>query len=158
MEQMRVKVYVDEPELGRVTVGSPVTITWDALPGKTWQGVVEKKPTAVQPLGSRQVGEVLCTIGNPSGELATGANVNAEIRTATVQNAVSIPKETLRHDAAGDYVFSLAGDRIERRSVQTGISSITNIQITRGLSAGEAVALPSDSALNSGERVDPIIR
>jgi HlyD family secretion protein len=157
-EQMRVRVYVDEPELGRVAVGSPVSITWDALPGKTWQGTVEKKPAAVQPLGSRQVGEVLCTIGNPSGELATGANVNAEIRTATVQNAVFIPKEALRHDAGGDYVFALTNDRIGRRTVQTGISSITNVQITRGLSGGDAVALPSDTPLNSGDRVDPVIR
>jgi HlyD family secretion protein len=158
MEQMRVTVYVDEPELGRVTVGSPVTITWDALPGKTWKGVVEKKPTTVQPLGSRQVGEVRCTIANPSGELATGANVNAEILTATAQNAITIPKETLRHDTGGDYVFALVNDHIERRPVQPGISSITSVQITRGLAAGDAVALPSDTPLNSGERVDPVIR
>ncbi len=158
MEQMRVRVYVDEPELGRVTVGSPVSITWDALPGKTWQGVVERKPDTVQPLGSRQVGEVICTIANPSGELATGANVNAEIRAATVQNAISIPKETLRHDTGGDYVFALVNDHVERRPVQTGISSVTNVQITRGLAAGDAVALPSDTALKSGDRVDPVIR
>ena len=34
IDQLRVRVYVDEPELGRVEVGQPVTITWDALPGK----------------------------------------------------------------------------------------------------------------------------
>ena len=38
MDQLRVRVYVDEPELGRVAVGQPVTITWDALPGRQWHG------------------------------------------------------------------------------------------------------------------------
>ena len=38
MDQLRVRVYVDEPELGRVAEGQPVTITWDALPGRQWQG------------------------------------------------------------------------------------------------------------------------
>jgi len=38
MDRLRVRVYVDEPELGRVVEGLPVTITWDALPGRQWQG------------------------------------------------------------------------------------------------------------------------
>ena len=41
--RLRVRVYVDEPELGRVAVGQPVTITWDALPGQSWPGKVEKE-------------------------------------------------------------------------------------------------------------------
>ena len=64
LEQLRVNVYVDEPELGRVAEGQPVTITWDALPGRQWHGRVERKPVSIQPLGSRQVGEVICSIQN----------------------------------------------------------------------------------------------
>ena len=65
LDRLRVRVYVDEPELGRVAVGQPVTIDWDALPGRAWQGQVERKPANIVGLGSRQVGEVLCTIDNP---------------------------------------------------------------------------------------------
>ena len=55
LDKLRVRVYVDEPELGRVAEGQPVTITWDALPGKQWHGTVEKKPTSIQALGTRPV-------------------------------------------------------------------------------------------------------
>jgi len=153
MNRLRVRVYVDEPELGRVTEGQPVTITWQALPGKKWSGEVQRKPASIQALGSRQVGEVVCVIENPAGELVPGTNVDAEIRTAVVDNALVIPRECLRHDAGGDFVFVLKGDTIERRPVKTGMSSVSLVQVTDGLSEGDAVALPSDTAVKAGDRV-----
>jgi HlyD family secretion protein len=153
LDRLRVRVYVDEPELGRVAEGQPVTITWDALPGKQWRGTVERKPGSIQALGSRQVGEVICSIENPSRELIPGANVNAEIRTAVVDGALVVPKETLRHDAQGDYVFALNGDTVARRPVKKGASSVTEIQVVEGLAEGDAVALPSDVPLKPGDRV-----
>ena len=153
LDRLRVRVYIDEPELGRVALGQPVTITWQALPGKEWAGTVEKKPSAIEPLGSRQVGQVLCNIANPEHLLVPGANVDATIRTAVVDNALTIPKETLRHDAAGDYVFLLNGETLEQRQVKTGNSSVTRIQIVTGLAENDAVAMPSDEALKAGMKV-----
>jgi HlyD family secretion protein len=156
LDRLRVRVYVDEPLLGRVRPGQPVTIRWEALPGKQWNGVVDRMPTSIQTLGSRQVGEVLCVIENPGRDLIPGNNVDAEIRTAVADNALVIPKETLRHDAQGDYVFLLRGGAVERRNVKTGISNVTQVQITDGLNEGDSVALPTDVPLKSGERVQPI--
>ncbi|MBZ5727471.1 MAG: efflux RND transporter periplasmic adaptor subunit [Acidobacteriia bacterium] len=156
LDRLRVRVYVDEPELGRVAEGQPVTITWQALPGKQWQGTVVRKPTSIEALGSRQVGQVDCTIANPERELIPGTNVDAVIRTAVAGNALVIPKETLRHDAAGDYVFLLAGDRLERRAVKTANSSVAAMQVVAGLAEGDQVAMPSDVPLTPGARVTPI--
>jgi HlyD family secretion protein len=153
MDRLRVRVYVDEPELGRVAIAQPVTITWDALPGRQWHGEVDKKPVAVQALGTRQVGEVVCSIANEGRALIPGTNVNAEIRTAIVENAMVIPKETLRHDAQGDYVFVRTGGVVERRAVKKGASSITLVQVVEGLTDTDAVALPSDTPLKVGDRV-----
>jgi HlyD family secretion protein len=153
MDRLRVRVYVDEPELGRVAVGQPVTITWDALPGRQWHGEVDKKPVTVEALGSRQVGEVVCSIGNEGRALIPGTNVNAEIRTAVVENALVIPKETLRHDAQGDYVLALKGGAVERRAVRKGASNIAMVQVLEGLTDGDAVALPSEAPLKAGDRV-----
>jgi len=157
LDKLRVRVYVDEPELGRVAEGQPVTLTWDALPGRQWHGTVAKKPTAIQALGTRQVGEVLCTIENTGRELIPGTNVNAEIRTAVVDNALVIPKETLRHDAQGDYVFALKDGALERRAVKKGASSIAAVQVVEGLAGGEAVALPADIPLKAGDRVTSVM-
>lgn len=157
LNRLRVRLYVDEPELGRVAEQQPVIITWEALPGKQWKGSVERLPTSIQPLGTRQVGEVICLIANPGRELIPGTNVDATIRTAVVENAVVIPKETLRRDAQGTYVYRLTGDSVERRSVKTGVSSISQVEVTEGLADGDAVALPTDTRFNPGERLTAVI-
>jgi HlyD family secretion protein len=157
VDRLRVRVYVDEPELGRVSVGQPVTITWDGLPGKSWQGKVEKMPAAIQTVGTRQVGEVICVIENPGRELIPGTNVNAEIRTAVAENALVIPKEALRRDADGAYVLLLNNGTVERRAVKTGISSVTEVQIIAGLSEEDAIALPATGSLKPGDRVQAVM-
>lgn len=153
LDRLRVRVYVDEPLLGRVKLGEPVTIRWEALPGRTWNGRVDQMPASIQTLGSRQVGEVVCAIDNPGRDLIPGNNVDAEIRTAVVDDALVIPKETIRRDGEGEFVFVLHGETIERRTIKTGISNVTQAQVVEGLSAGDAIALPSDAELKPGDRV-----
>jgi HlyD family secretion protein len=156
LDRLRVRVYVDEPELGRVAVGLPVTITWDAAPGKRWKGLVEQMPTEIEPLGTRQVGEVLCTIENPGHELVPGTNVNAEIQASVVSGALTIPKEALRRDANGFGALALSGDTVRWRAVKTGASSISRVQILEGAAEGDAVALPTDFTLRDGDKVSPV--
>jgi HlyD family secretion protein len=156
LARLRVRVYVDEPLLGRVKLSEPVTIRWEAIPGKTWNGAVDQMPASIQTLGSRQVGEVVCAIENPGRDLIPGNNVDAEIRTAVVENALVIPKETIRRDPAGEFVFRLNGDTLERRAIRIGVSNITQAQAVGGLSEGDALALPSDRELKAGGRVQPV--
>lgn len=157
LDRVRVRVYVDEPLLGRVSPGEPVTITWEALPGKQWHGTVEHMPASIETLGSRQVGAVVCTIENPGRELLPGTNVDAAIRTAVAENALVIPKEALRHDAEGDFVFVLKGETVERRSVKTSVSTVNLLEIVEGLANGDAVALTTDVPLTTGTRVTPVM-
>ncbi len=157
VSQLRIRVYVDEPELGRVAAGQPVKITWDALPGKEWQGKVDRMPTEIVALGTRQVGEVLCTIENPGSELAPGANVNAGIQTNLIENALTIPKEALHIDNGQATVFVLQGDMIRVRVVQHGSDSVTRSQVSGGLKDDEWIALPTEAVLKDGEKVKPAL-
>ena len=103
LNQLRVRVYVDEPDLGRVQKGMPVTITWDAMQGRQWKGFVESVPLQVVPLGTRQVGEVVCTIDNPDLTLIPGTNVNAEIRSKVAENTLTVAKEVIRRQGCGHW-------------------------------------------------------
>ncbi|HEY4362157.1 MAG TPA: efflux RND transporter periplasmic adaptor subunit [Bryobacteraceae bacterium] len=156
LDRVNVNVDVDERDLGRVTKGMPVTITWDALPKREWKGAVNKLPGQIVALGSRQVGEIVCLIGNPGHELLPGTNVNAEILSESVNNVLTIPKEALRRDAkqqAG--VFVLDGDHLAWKSVMVGLSNITRVQV-QGLNEGDPVALISERSLKDGMPVQAV--
>ena len=158
LDPVRVRVYVDEPELGRVAKGEKVRITWDALAGKEWTGTVERRPTEVITLGTRQVGEVLCTIDNPMRELAPGTNVNAFILTQVVENALTIPKAAVRRDG-GIGVFVLQKDStVSWQPIQRGASDALRVEVVEGLHEGDAVADATDQALKTGEKVDPVFQ
>ena len=109
LDRVRVTVYVDEPDMGKVHKGEAVIITWDALPGHRWKGEVDKLPTQVVPLGTRQVGEVGCVIENPDRDLLPNANINADIQAAVVPGALVLPKEAFRRRRLGNRRFSVAG-------------------------------------------------
>ncbi len=158
MSKVRVRVYVDEPELGRVAAGMQVTIAWDALPGKKWLGAVERMPSEITALGSREVGEVVCIIENPDSQLPPGANVNAEIRSGVAENALSIPREALRRQGSQAGVFLLQGNKVVWRPVTVGVSTINRAQVLQGLAEGDAVAVPGSVTLADGAVVRPVFR
>lgn len=47
LRSVRVRAYVDEPELGQLERGQTVAVSWDALPGRTWVGKTDVLPRQV---------------------------------------------------------------------------------------------------------------
>jgi HlyD family secretion protein len=64
LTRIRVRAFVDEPELGLLKEGQPVEITWNGLPNRVWTGRVEQLPNIIVARGSRNVGEVLCSVAD----------------------------------------------------------------------------------------------
>lgn len=153
LDTVKVKVFVDEPELGRVSLGQPVRVTWDALPAKEWNGTVGKLPTQIIALGARQVGEVVCTVANPGKTLIPGTNVNAFILTQVVESALTIPKTAVRRER-GTGVYVLGPDNtVKWAGVTTGASDALRVEVLGGINEGDAVMLPSDATVHDGDKV-----
>jgi HlyD family secretion protein len=155
LRRVRVRAYVDEPDLGWLAANQIVEVTWDAKPGKVWQGRTELAPKQVVPLGNRSVGEVYCTVENAALELVP--NVNVEVRILVRQSplALSVPRAAVRTDDQTRYVYLLNDKRLQRRDVSVGIASSTRDEILSGLVEGDRVALPGDLALRNGMVVRP---
>lgn len=151
--KLQATILVDEPELGRVSKGMPVRLTWDARPGESWEGVIERMPTQVAPQGSRQVGEVLATIENSEGKLTPGANVNVEIRTGSSANALTIPRGAVRREQGLPGVLVLEGDKVRWRAVKLGEASVTDVAVLEGITGSDAIALATENPLRNGETV-----
>ena len=153
LKRTRVRVFVDEPELGSLRAGQAVEITWEALPNRTWAGQVEQLPKTIVPRGSRNVGELLCSVNNEQGELLPNINVSVRIRIGDRQNALTIPRTAIRTEGNGHYVFVVDQGHLRRREINGGISNATDYEILNGITEQDTVALPAGSELQEGMAV-----
>jgi HlyD family secretion protein len=155
LRQVRVRAFVDEPDLGWLAAGQAVEVMWDAMPSRVWQGVTEEIPRQVVPRGNRSVAEVLCSVDNSKLELLPNVNVNVRIVVRESHDALVVPRAAVRIHGGQHYVFVLAGTTVRQRTVETGISSATRYQVLSGLSEGDRVVLPGDLNLHDGMTVRP---
>lgn len=158
LDQVKVIVYVDEPDLGRVAKGMPVKITWDARPGQEWSGRVDRLPTEVVSQQTRTVGEVTTIVNNPDHDLLPGVTVNATIISAVATNAIAIPKQALRTISGTTGVYKLANRTVTWTPVRAGVSDVNNVQILSGLEPGNRVAeVSGDVEMKNGMHVKPVL-
>lgn len=153
LARVRVRAFVDEPELGWLEQGQQVEITWDALPGRAWAGQTETIPKTVVARGTRSVGEVLCSIENAGLELLPNVNVNVRIRVREQANALVVPRGAVRTEGSEKVVFVVEGSTLKRRRVNVGITGVRSVEILDGLKQGEMVALPGEVELRDGMEI-----
>src|SRR5436305_7808292 len=160
LEVVQIRAFVDEPEIGRLAKNQKVEITWDAVPGRTWEGTLTQTPTVVTTLGTRTVGEITCQIGNADRKLLPNVNVNVAIVAARHDDALTVSREAV-HDLDGKrIVYEIVNSKIRPVEVKTGIASLTRVEILNGLSEGTRIAPGSANAqpLRNGTEVKVVER
>ncbi|MGB8322871.1 MAG: efflux RND transporter periplasmic adaptor subunit [Candidatus Acidiferrum sp.] len=154
LHKVRVRAFIDEPEMGGLEVGEPVKITWDALPNRMWQGKTEIIPKQVVPRGTRSVGELLCSVENNKLELLPNTNVNVRINAKERPNVVAVPRGAVESENGRRFVFVVKDENfLEKRPIQVGIADATSYEVISGLREKEVVALPGDVDLRDGMKV-----
>jgi HlyD family secretion protein len=143
LRQVQVRAFVDEPDVGKLAPGAPIEITWDAVPGRIWQGKVNAIPSTVRLRGSRNVGETTCIVDNKDLKLLPNVNVGVTIVTAEHDGVLVASREAVRMDDSKPYVLQVVGHELKRRDVETSLSNLTQVEVTRGLSANDMVAISS---------------
>jgi len=163
LHKVRVRVFIDEPELGALEANEPVKISWDALPSKMWMGKTEIIPKQVVPHGTRSVGELLCAVNNDKLELLPNINVNVRINSRERIGVLSVPRGAVAAEGGRRYVFVVKRNQLgvskgtlEKREIHVGIADATNYEVVSGLQESDLVALPGDVDLRDGMTVTVI--
>jgi HlyD family secretion protein len=150
LRYVRVRAFVDEPDLGRVKPDQAIQVTWDAKPGRIWSGRTQQIPKEVVPHGMRSVGEVLCSVDNDKLELLPNINVEVTILVVERRNVLVVPRAAVREDGGKRYVFLFDGQKLQRREISVGIASASKYEVLSGLALNDRIALPGDQNLRSG--------
>ena len=182
LSKVRIRAFVDEIDIGKVTVGQEVSIRVSAFREEVFAGTVSK----IEPLAIVQQGvtifPVLIDIDNKDNLLLLGMNTDVVIQVIDTQVAVSAPTGALRtredaYSAAEilgiekDIVDNFLIEKVDGEDftkfivfknstsgptltwVEIGISDLANVEIKSGLSIGDVVfVLPSKGLVDYQNR------
>jgi HlyD family secretion protein len=152
MAEILAEVDVDETEIVNVQVGQDAVLKVDALPGREYRGqVVEIGSSGYNRPAQPDVTffKVKILLEDPGPELRARMSVRAEIKTATHEDALAVPIQSVVErkpvgDEAGKdeevkVVFIFGNGKAVQRPVTTGLSDETHVELLSGVKAGEQV-------------------
>lgn len=152
IDRLRVRSEVDEVDAGRIAKGQEASITFEAFPGRKFQGHVDKIAPRALIKGERTVVEVLIVIDDRTDLLRVGNQVDARIVLEKKGGALTIPMSALGRGSSS-YVHLYRSGYVSKVVTKTGLSDMESIEIVDGLKEGDEVVL-SSIELKDGERVD----
>ncbi|MFT3776144.1 MAG: efflux RND transporter periplasmic adaptor subunit [Minicystis sp.] len=148
---LRVFVTVNERDAAGVNVGMDAHVEVDALPGKSFGGKVVRLAPGFDAVTRTLDAEV--DLDNATGELRPGMYGRGAIRLAVHPHATVIPIAALQISDKARYVYVIAGDKAQRRPVETGVDGGDWLEITRGLAPGDEVVVAGADGLSDGAAV-----
>ncbi|HEY3325166.1 MAG TPA: efflux RND transporter periplasmic adaptor subunit [Planctomycetota bacterium] len=94
---------------------------------------------------------------NPDQFLRPGNYAKVRILTEKIADALLVPAAAIGTDQAGAFVLVVSADeRVERRSVQTGVTEGEMLQITHGLTGPERIITNGQQRARPGAKVTPV--
>ena len=153
LHQVRVRAFVDEPDLGWLAPDEDVKVSWDAMPNRTWTGKVEQVPKQVVARGTRSVGEVLCSVQNDKVELLPNVNVEVQILVRERPGVLVVPRQAVGYEKGQHYVFVFDGEKVHHRQIEVGVASKEKYEVVSGLALGDKIAMPGEVELKDGMEV-----
>lgn len=149
--EMELKAQLSENDLANLRVGVPAIVTpagtTESFNGSVWQ---------VSPVIDQQNRQGVARVAlayDPA--LRPGGFASVQI-VAGAQQAPILPESAMQTDENGTFVYVVdPANKVQRRTVKTGIVTPTGIAIVAGLTGQESVVLRAGGFLNPGEKVRP---
>lgn len=139
------EIEIDEADIGKITLGMPVTVTIDAFPNDTVPLEITNIDFASH---TTDTGGNVYTVEaklppNTNLQYRIGMSGDAEVIIAKKTGVLTIPLSSLI-DNNNVYVKTAKG--FEKRRIETGLQSDIYIEVTKGLKKGEEVAEQPEEA------------
>ena len=148
LSEVWVEAEVFERQAGQVKTGTPVTMTLDYLPGKTWQGKVDYIYPTLD--AKTRTVKVRLRFKNEEGEFKPNMFAQIAIHTTGDEQALLIPKEALIRTGNQDRVVLALGEgSFKSVAVSVGRYDSESVEILEGVRDGEKVVSSAQFLLDS---------
>lgn len=148
---VRLQVAVPEVEVARVTVGQPVRVTTDNLPGKPFDGQVTRFTYALDPANRTMLVEAI--LKNPDLALRPGMLVTVKLGIERKEQATLMPADALVTERSNTFAYVAAGNKAVKRPIKVGFNDGKNVELVDGLKDSDAIILAGKLKLSDGQPV-----
>jgi RND family efflux transporter MFP subunit len=143
---LRVSARVDETERGSLSIGQPVTIQLDAISDTQFTGHIDHIGTIASTDFSAgwpfpRNFDLKIAIDQTDGRLKPGMTAQVTVILNRIPNAISIPTQAVFARFGQMVAYVWTGKRYEERLIQVEKRSRERALISRGLAAGDHIAL-----------------
>jgi cobalt-zinc-cadmium efflux system membrane fusion protein len=156
LAELWLMVEVFERDLAKIHVGDAVRVTAVAVPGRVFEGRVDHVNEAMDP--ARRAADVRVVLPNADGALRPGMSATARVATSAPEagdagaaaTAVLVKRGAVQFIDGLSHVFVEKGERkYELRAIEMGPAYEGDVEVTRGLAAGERVVVEGAFILKS---------
>ncbi|SJZ58464.1 efflux RND transporter periplasmic adaptor subunit [Novilysobacter spongiicola] len=144
---------VPERELATLQTGLPVTMQVDALPGQTFEGVIDRMSPVVD-AGSGTFRVIMAFEGG--GVLQPGMFGRISIDYDQRADALVVPRVALLEGQGEPAVFAVREGKVARTPIELGYLDGQWAEVRGGLELGDQVVVAGKSALREGTAVSVI--
>jgi membrane fusion protein (multidrug efflux system) len=153
--KVRLQIAVPEVEASRITVGQPVQVTTDNLPGMHFEGKVTRFTYALDAASRTMLTEVM--LDNPQLALRPGMLVTARMGIEHKERALLMPVESLVMEKANAFAYTVDGNKAAKHPIKIGFNDGKNVEVLDGLAASDPVILAAGKLkLNNGQAVQVV--
>lgn len=153
-----VQVWVDyrlpERFSAQVRVGLPVTVTLDALPGRSFEGRIEATDANVDADGRTLL--VRARLDNRDGQLKPGMFARTRTVFGVRDRAIVVPEEALVPEGGRQFVIRVEagpdGAVASRLPAKIGMRTAGKVEILEGLNVGDRVVTAGQARVGRGDR------
>src|SRR6266700_2643005 len=151
-DDMRAEVDINEADIAKVGIGSPVVVALDSYPDKRFDAALVK----VYPAADRQKGTV--KIARPDlqiikPEMSAKVSFLENQPPATQQPRITVPKGAVRIEEGKTYVWTVREGVVRRVGIVRGQETEAGIEIKQGLNDGDVVVVSPQANLANGRKV-----
>lgn len=150
-----IAVNLTEIDVAKVAVGNRATITLDAYSGRTFTGVVAGVDTAGSVSSGVTTYPAVIRLDTQADGVYPNMGASANIITDTKGDVLLVPTSALLTQDGVSTVRVLNDGKVTLVTVETGLSSDTQIEIVSGLAEDDSVVTGTVAASNSNTTTSP---
>lgn len=154
-QDLRLVLNVNELDLPKVKVGSPVEIIFDAFPEQPYFGKIAWiSESSITDSENVQVFPVKVWFDNPKAKIRPGMSADARITASERKQVLALPITSVQKKDGRYYVDLLQkGGKSQPREVKLGLATLESVEVLSGLQAGDKILLePQASATPIGKK------